>query len=145
MPNGMMAGGGQPRGAPPGGGMQRGGVPPGMGGANPQQQQALMTLLRMLTQIPEMQVALPVGKLAELVGGGAMRGGGMPQARPMPQMGGGMGARPMGADGGIPRPTPGPAAGGGMGRMQRTAVPPRAGGGQAGGNAQALMRMLGGR
>ena len=133
---------GAPRETPPGaGGAQIGG---GQQGGN--QERVLMTLLTMLSQMPEAQVMLPVGALTTLVeGGGAGRRGGVPQRGPAPS-----GLATAGQPG-VPSPSPQrpsvPQPGGVMGGgMPRTQVPARQmmGGAQPRGNAQALMRLLGG-
>ncbi len=149
---------GVPRGLPPArppGAPQVGAPTRGIGQGGGQQERILMTLLTMLSQMPEAQVMLPMGQLTDLV-----EGGGMGSLNPSMVGGGGAGGVGRGAPapglsqprprqpgvpqgGGRPLPQRGAVAGG----MQRTGVPPRQGlgGAQPRGNAQALMRLLGGR
>ncbi len=148
---------GVPRGLPPArptGAPQVGAPTRGIGQGGGQQERILMTLLTMLSQMPEAQVMLPMGQLTDLV-----EGGGMGSLNPSMVGGGGRGgqapglagrgAPPVGARGASqPRPNrPLPQRGAVAGGMQRTGVPPRQGlgGAQPRGNAQALMRLLGGR
>ena len=139
MPNGIGLPAGAGRGMPPRG--MTGGQPGG-GQQRGNQERVLMTLLTMLSQMPEAQVMLPVGALTTLVEGGGM-GSLQPSA-----VGGAGGRGPgssIGPTGARPQPTrpPGGVMGGGM---QRTQTPARQmmGGAQPRGNAQALMGLLGG-